>query len=202
MAHTPPGQTRERVFRYVRRRLLEGSPPTVREVQRDLGFRAVESARKQLEALVAEGRLEKDPGRSRGYRLAGSRARSRPAAAVPLLGTVQAGNLQEAIQNPDGYLMVESRFAADELLALTVRGDSMVDAGILDGDTVIVRRQPTASSGDIVVALVGDEATVKTLKVRGRRLELHPANPHFSPIIPPPGELQLLGIVIELRRRW
>ena len=69
MAHTPPGRTREKVFRFMRRRLMEGAPPTVREVQDAMGFAAVESARKQLDALVAEGRLAKTAGRARGYRL-------------------------------------------------------------------------------------------------------------------------------------
>ena len=80
MARTPPGRTREQVFRFVRRRLLEGVPPTVREVQDAMGFAAVESARKHLEALVAEGRLQKSKGSARGYRLAGTRSAQKPAA--------------------------------------------------------------------------------------------------------------------------
>ena len=201
MAHTPPGRTREKVFKLVRTRLLAGSPPTVREVQAAMGFAAVESARKHLEALVADGRLIKTPGRSRGYRLAGQPKTRRPTAVVPVLGDVAAGDLQLAVQSPDGYVVVESRFPPDELFALVVRGESMVGVGILPGDTVVVRRQATASTGDVVVALVDDEATVKTLRRRGRRVELHPANPEFEPIVPPPGELRILGLVIELRRR-
>jgi repressor LexA len=76
----------------------------------------------------------------------------------------------------------------------------MKDAGILNGDIVVVRSQPTADSGDIVVALVGDEATVKTLRIRRNRIELHPANPDFEPIIPSPDECSILGKVIEVRR--
>lgn len=201
MAHTPPGRTREKVFRFMRKRLLAGAPPTVREVQEAMEFAAVESARKHLEALVAEGRLAKTPGRSRSYRLAGLPKARRPAALVPLLGEVPAGDLQLAVQSPDGYVLVESRFADDELFALTVRGDSMIDAGILSGDTVVVRRQASASSGDVVVAMVDDEATVKTLRKRGRRIELHPANPAYEPIVPAPAEVRILGLVIELRRR-
>jgi repressor LexA len=201
MAHTPPGKTREKVFRFVRKRLLAGAPPTVREVQEEMGFAAVESARKHLEALVNDGRLAKTPGRSRGYRLAGSPRSRRPAALVPVLGAVPAGDLQLAVQAPDGYLLVESRFSADELFALEVRGDSMVEAGIFSGDTVVVRRQATANTGDVVVAMVDDEATVKILRKRGRRVELHPANPDYQPIVPPPGDVRILGLVIELRRR-
>jgi repressor LexA len=203
MAHTPPGQTRDRVYDYVRQRLLDGQPPTVREVQHALGFRAVESARSHLNALVEEGRLERQPGRARGYRL------PRPAGAkgspvlIPLVGQVQAGDLQLALESPDGYVAVETdrHPPEDRLFALTVRGRSMTGAGILPGDVVIVRRQPTAENGEIVVALVGDEATVKKLRFRrGRRPELHPANPRYKVINPDPERLQILGRVVEVRR--
>jgi repressor LexA len=200
MARTPPGRTREQVFRFVRKRLLEGAPPTVREVRDAMGFAAVESARKHLEALVAEGRLSKSKGSARGYRLAGARAAQRPAAVVPVLGEVRAGALDLAVQEPDGYVMVESRFPASELFALRVRGDSMRDAAILAGDLVIVRRQDTARSGEIVVALVGEEATVKELWLRGKRAELRPANPAYEPIAVAAAELRILGVVIEVRR--
>jgi repressor LexA len=83
---------------------------------------------------------------------------------------------------------------------LRVRGESMTGAGILPNDIVVVRRQPTARSGEIVVALVGDEATVKRLRIRGKRLELRPENPGFDPIVPGPDGLTLLGKVIEVRR--
>ena len=281
MSHTPPGRTRERIFRYVRGRLLAGRPPTVREVQEAFGFRAPASAREQLESLVAEGRLAKDVGRSRGYRLPGSRGGNQtggnPAIGdllavgsgtvlVPVLGRVQAGALTEAIEEAvsmedtefvcvaegrrRGELFAQQLFA-QQLFALTVRGESMRDAGILDGDVVVVRRQRTAETGRIVVALVVDgesgvpEATVKTLRLVPRRsssgekpfrekpfretpfrekpfretssgdmkcddmkgddasrlrVELHPANPDFAPIVPPPGTVEILGVVIEVRR--
>lgn len=201
MAHTPPGKTREKVFRFLQKRLLAGSPPTVREVQEAMGFNAVESARKHLEALVSEGRLSKTAGRSRSYRLAGRQKLRRAPVMVPLLGDVPAGDLRLAIQTSDGQVMVESRFPQRELFALTVRGDSMIDAGILSGDVVVVRRQATASSGDVVVAMVDGEATIKTLRRRGRRVELHPANAKFDPIVLPPDKVSILGLVIELRRR-
>lgn len=269
MAHTPPGRTRERVRRFVRERLLAGDPPTVREVQEAFGFRAVESARAHLEALVAEGFLVKAPGRARGYRLQddrlqddrlrdedgaddGVRARGAarggfggghgggfgsalgdwpspfpPPVAVPLLGRVQAGALTLAVEDAEDVLAVQSRAPAGDLFALRVRGDSMRGAGILEGDVVVVRRQETAEDGQIVVALVGDEATVKRLrKVRAAgggtrggadggtsgetcggtpgggapRVELHPENPDFPVIAPPPGDVRILGRVVEVRR--
>ena len=200
MAYTPPGRSRERIFRFVRRRLLEGHPPTVREVQQAFGFRAVQSARAHLEALVEEGRLVKESGKARGYRLPEVAGEAGVPRLVPLLGRVPAGPLDLAVEEIDGYLPVRSRHEDEELFALRVRGDSMRDAGIMENDLVIVRRQAAAETGDIVVALIGDEATVKTLHVKGRRVELRPENPAYTPIHPDPEELMILGKVIEVRR--
>ena len=101
--------------------------------------------------------------------------------------------------------MVQPRAASEQLFALLVKGESMRDAGILSGDVVVVRRQPTAEPGDIVVALVGDEATVKTFRMNRGRVELRPANPAFEPIIVDAsnGErFSILGKVIEVRRSY
>ena len=201
MGRTPRGQTRERIFRFVRERLLAGSPPTVREVQEAFDFRSVQSAREHLEQLVREGRLDKEPGKARGYRLPLSPSEAQPPVWVPLVGRVQAGALSEAIEVPDGYVPAQVGRASEDLFALRVRGESMRDAGILPDDVVIVRRQATARSGEIVVALVGDEATVKRLHRRGSRLELHPANEAFDPIVlTGDDDVSLLGKVIEVRR--
>lgn len=199
MAHTPPGETREKVYRYVRDRLLDGEPPSVREVQSAMGFSAIESARKQLNALVDEGRLEKAPGRARGFRLP-SAGRSSGFVRLPVVGQIHAGDLHAAIESPDGYVIATRRRSQGGLFALRVTGDSMVERGILDGDLVIVSRQTRAESGDIVVALVEDEATVKTLRVRGRGFFLEPANPDYEPIRPAPGTCEILGRVVEVRR--
>ena len=197
MGRTPAGETRERVYRFVRDRLLGGFPPTVREVKEAFGFRSVQTAREHLEALVDEGRLAKEAGKARGYRLG---ADSGPTRLVPLLGRVPAGPLNIATEDLEGYLPIQGHRSGDDLFGLRVRGESMTGAGILPGDIVVVRRQPAADSGDIVVALIGGEATVKRLRIRRNRVELHPENPAFEPIIPDPSELTLLGKVIEVRR--
>jgi repressor LexA len=201
MPATPPGETRARVLEYVQKRLLEGRPPTIREVQRAFRFRAVETARAHLEALVREGRLSKREGESRGFELPLPRGAHLPRL-VPVLGRVQAGALSTAIEDFEGYVPVESRGPNEgfEVFALRVRGESMTGAGIFPGDLVLVRRQDTARSGEIVVALVEDEATVKRLRISGRRVELHPENPAFEVIVPKPGECKILGKVIEVRR--
>ncbi len=201
MGRTPTGQTRERIFRWVRRRLLSGEPPTVREVQRRFGFRAVQTAREHLEVLVAEGRLTKRSGRARGYGLPVAESPAPPSTMIPILGRVQAGALSTAVEDFEGWLPVES--PDDDLFGLRVRGESMIGAGIHPGDVVVVRKQPNANSGEIVVALVGDEATVKRLRRRGRRIELHPENPDFDVLVPDPGSgepFRLLGKVVEVRR--
>ena len=120
---------------------------------------------------------------------------------VPVLGTVQAGRLHEAIENPDGWVLVESRHKPDELFALRVRGDSMIEAGILPDDLVIVRRGPVQQKGTIVVALVGDEATVKRLGARRGKVVLEPANPRYEPIVLDPAGVRVLGRVVEVRRQ-
>jgi len=222
----------------MRSRLLAGRPPTVREVQAAFRFKAVQTAREHLEALVAEGRLTKEwaeaRGKARGYRLPAGPGCDEPPVLVPILGRIQAGPLDLAVEDLEGYVPVHSRrssagFSGElpgelpgelsgELFGLKVRGESMRDAGILPGDVVVVRRQATAESGDIVVALVGEEATVKRLRRRffrrspkdkrsqkGQqnkpyRIELHPENPEFDPICPAPEEVTILGKVIEVRR--
>jgi len=196
---TPPGQTRQKIYRFVRERLLKGLPPTVREVQRAFGFRSVQTARQHLETLVSEGKLTKEAGKARGYRLPDTPGKTAPTW-VPLLGRVQAGALTTAVEDPEGYIAVQYRDRGGEIFALRVRGKSMTGAGILPGDVVVVRRQPSADAGDIVVAIVDDEATVKRLRFIGDQPALYPENPTFEPIIPESGDLVLLGKVIEVRR--
>ena len=203
MGRTPAGQTRDRVFQFVRDRLLAGDPPTVREVQQVFGFRTPQTARYHLEKLVGEGRLTAARGKARGYRLLESLEPPSPVRWAPLLGRVQAGSLTTATEDLEGYVPVRPGSAGDQLFALRVQGESMTGAGILPGDVVIVRRQPTADSGELVVALVEDEATVKRLRLRkgadGGSVELHPENPAFAPILPD-REVTILGKVVEVRR--
>lgn len=205
MPPAPIGATRERVFHFVRERLLAGDPPTVRDVQNVFGFRTPQTARYHLEKLVAEGRLLAARGKARGYRLLKQIDVPSPVQWVPVLGRVQAGHLTTATEELDGYVPMPAGSdrrdlrSNDELFALRVQGESMTGAGIFPGDMVIVRRQPTADSGALVVALVDDEATVKRLRLRDGQVELHPENPAFDPILTD-REVTLLGKVIEVRR--
>ncbi len=208
-----PGSSRERVYNFVRNRILEGLPPTVREVQEALGFKAVQSAREHLEKLVLEGKLTKMAGLSRGYGLPGfnpmstafgSSGEAYQASWIPILGRVQAGAMTTAVEDVEGYLSLENTSGRvrnrEELFALRVQGESMLGAGIYPNDIVVVRWQSTANIGDIVVALVDDEATVKTYWVKNGYVELRPENPDFETIVPNPEELIILGKVVEMRR--
>lgn len=201
--------TRERIFLFVKDRILAGVPPTVREVQKALGFKSTATAREHLDRLVADGRLVRESGLSRGFRLPTASAGVGHALQIPVLGRVQAGEWNLAVEDIAGYVWVPDRYAGrtrrtetpdERLFALRVRGESMTGKGILPDDLVIVRRQPDAESGQIVVALVDDEATVKTFRRRGRRIELHPANPAFDILRPDPEQLVILGRVVEVRR--
>jgi len=193
------GESREKVFLFVKDCLLRGESPSVREVQAAMGFRAVQSAQEHLDALVKAGRLARSANKSRSYRL--PRGQKPPLRRVAILGNVQAGALTTAFEETLGYVAVHHK-KADELFALYVKGASMRDAGILEGDIVIVRSQTHAESGEIVVALCDDEATVKRLKYEGseRLPVLYPENPSFAPIYIEPEQLRILGKVIEVRR--
>lgn len=196
-----PSDSKERVFAYVRRCLLDGLPPSLREAQAALGFRSVRSVQKHLDRLVAEGRLGHRPGLARGLRLPGP-IKGGAAVRVPVLGQVQAGGWNLAVEDLEAeeHLAVQTRYAPERLFALRVQGESMTGAHILPGDRVVALRGEDAESGQIVVAAVGDEATVKFLRRKGRRVELHPANPAFPVLRPAPEELSILGRVIEVRR--
>ncbi len=198
MPKTPAGETRARIHAFVCARILRGEPPSVREVQQAFGVRSTATVREHLDALVAAGALEREPGKDRGYRIPGAIV---PAMA-PVLGRVQAGSLTEAIAFADGYVPVRAELA-ESTFALNVVGESMAGRGIHDGDIVLVERGARVKPGDVVVALVGDDATIKTFRKSGNRIVLKAENPDYADIVPEPGgeEFTILGRVYEVRRQ-
>ena len=162
-----------------------GAPPTRQEIAQALGFRSVTAARDHLRALAKKGFIEVSPGKSRGIRLLQPAASSGiHADALPLVGRVAAGQPILAQQHIEEYIRFDPgafRPRADYLLR--VRGMSMRDAGILDGDLLAVHAAPVANNGQIVVARLDDEVTVKRLRLDGHLAYLLPENPDFSPII-------------------
>ncbi len=155
-----------------------GAPPTRAEIARELGFRSANAAESHLRALARKGAIELTPGSSRGIRLA---AAAEPG--LPLVGRVAAGAPLLAAENLEGRYRVDPALfhpRADYLLR--VRGDSMREVGILDGDLLAVHRAAEADNGQIVVARVEDEVTVKRLRRAGHRVELIAENPDYAPI--------------------
>jgi repressor LexA len=180
-----------------------GYPPTVREIGEAVGLTSSSSVHSQLANLERKGLLHKDPTKPRAIGL--SPADSRPeAVVVPLVGRIAAGAPVMADENVEEYLPVPMGFVdGAEHFALRVTGDSMIGAGIFDGDVVVVRRQEDAASGDIVVAVLPgpaeDEATVKRLSRRGSKVILVPENPRLEPFEMAGG--RIAGKVVAVLRR-
>ncbi len=172
----------QQIFDFIREFMeAEGFPPTRAEIAAALGFRSVNAAEDHLKALERKGALRVLPGTSRGIRLSGGRARRR---GVPVVGRVAAGRPILAEENVQGHYRLDPglfRPRADYLLQ--VRGMSMRDAGILDGDLLAVHRTPEAAFGAIVVARVDDEVTVKRFRRRGNIVRLMPENESYEPIV-------------------
>lgn len=171
----------------------KGYPPTIREIGEAFGISSTNGVRYYLTMLEKGGHLKRSGRISRGI------GPTAPAAAsgIPILGRVAAGQPILAEENHEGTLETSDVFGDPRgLFALKVRGDSMIDAGILAGDYVIVRSQEDARAGEIVVALVGDEATVKYYRPREDSVELVPANPKYEPIVvAEESDFRILGTV-------
>ena len=178
-----------------------GYAPSVRDIVADLGIKSTSSVHLYLHNLEAKGFIEQDAGKKRTLRICAPYARV--SGKVPLLGAITAGNPILAVENFDGYVDLpwnSAKYSADELFALKVRGDSMIEAGILDGDVVIVKKGSYADNGQIVVALIEDEATVKTFYKEDGHFRLQPENRTMSPIIV--SDVSLLGTVVASFRQY
>jgi repressor LexA len=189
-----------------------GYPPTVREIGEAVGLASPSTVHAHLANLERAGLLKRDPSKPRALDLIGHRTVTAPAAALPvadevarlpLLGQIAAGSPLLAEENVEERIAVPEPLGRSADFLLTVRGDSMIEAGILDGDTLVVRKQEDASNGDIVVALVGDdeganEATVKTFYRDSGRIRLQPENSALEPIYA--DHVQVMGKVVGVFR--
>ncbi|MBR7092582.1 MAG: transcriptional repressor LexA [Clostridia bacterium] len=188
-------ENKQKVLAFLREQLARGTVPSVREIGARCGIRSTSTVQTCLDQLEQEGVIRRTSGLNRSIRL----AEDQPLAKVPLLGRVTAGAPILAVQEVEGYVGYSAPGAdPGELFALRVRGDSMVGAGILNGDIVIVRRTAAARDGDIIVALIGDEATVKRFFREADGFRLQPENDAFSPIYVK--EVSVLGRVVALQR--
>ena len=184
------------ILNYIRDRIDDGLPPSVREICAALDIKSTSTAHKYLGELQERGLIEKSSHLNRAITLPDDRS-----IRVPLVGTVTAGQPILAVEEIEGYIPFRSRsLYSKDRFALRVQGESMIDAGILDGDIVIIRRTPAAENGDIVVALVEDEATVKRFYKEAGHYRLQPENDTMEPIIV--DSVSILGRVISLVREY
>ena len=183
-----------KVLEFLKERAQDGVPPTVREICAAAGIKSTSTVHAYLKVLEDEGYIDRQSGLNRAIRMPGENV-----ARVPLLGRVTAGKPILAIEEVEEYVPYSGGgYKPGELFALHVVGDSMINAGILSGDVVIVRKTPVADNGDIIVALIGDEATVKRIYREKGHIRLQPENDAYEPIIV--SEVIVLGKVVSLLR--
>ncbi|MFM7534513.1 MAG: transcriptional repressor LexA [Acidimicrobiales bacterium] len=185
-----------------------GFPPSVREIGEAVGLTSPSTVHNHLTALERMGFLRRDPTKPRAIEVrydpnSGAAIERRPVRHVPLVGDVAAGADVLAQENVEEVLPVPADLTGEgELFMLRVRGDSMIDAGILDGDLVIVRQQDHAINGEVVVAgIPGEEATVKTYQRKGNKVTLQPANARLKPMVFEASDVRLYGRVVTVMRR-
>ena len=187
------------VLAFLQERAQDGLPPTVREICTAAGIKSTSTVHAYLKTLEDEGYISRQSGLNRAIRINGADTKpTPPPGRVPLIGRVTAGMPILAVEEVEDYVPYTGHYDVKELFALRVSGTSMLNAGILDRDVVIVRRTETAENGDIVVALVGEEATVKRFFKEDGHFRLQPENDAFEPIIVP--EVSILGKVVSLVR--
>ncbi|GAV31336.1 SOS-response transcriptional repressors [Coriobacteriaceae bacterium EMTCatB1] len=195
----------EQILDFIRSEIhRRGYPPSVREIGEAVGLSSSSTVHAHLSALEKHGYIRRDPTKPRALEVLDFRDTERgvdPRAvtAVPLVGSVAAGQPILAAENIEATLPLPAEFAGESTFILRVRGDSMIEAGILDGDFVVVRQQATADNGDIVVALIEDEATVKRFYREADRIRLQPENSAMEPIYV--RDARILGKVVALFRR-
>ena len=203
----PPTLTRrqQEIFDYLHRHLDEfPHPPTLDELCDALGLKSRGSLHKQIQALIEAGLVEPMNNLRRGIRLVEDAIETADEGdALPLYGYIAAGRPIEAISNPEMIDVPNQLRTTKPCYVLEVRGDSMIEEGILDGDWVVIEHRDQARNGDIVVALVdGEEATLKRLEQRRGEVVLHPANSALSAMHFRPEQIQIQGVLVGQMRRY
>jgi repressor LexA len=198
--------TQEKVFDFLEDFLRrKGFPPTLREIASHFGLRGPKAPQKTLTILERKGYIRKIPGGSRAIEiLSNPPFRLTEILPIPIVGRVQAGEPILAIENIEGYIHLDRHFTSTgDVFLLRVQGDSMIDAHIQDGDFALVKFQPNAENGEIVVALIEDEATIKRIFKKRDLIRLEPANPKMEPIVVKKGEkkVTIVGKVIGIFRK-
>ena len=196
-------EKQRQILEFIESQILnKGHSPTIREIGKKFGISSTNGVRSHIVALVKKGFLKKENYISRGLEL--TRSIAADIGRVPLVGSVPAGQPIDAIENVEGDIALDLTFLpGGDSFSLYVKGDSMRDAGIFDGDLVLVKKQAVAQKGDIVVAVINGEATVKRYYPEGRNIRLQPANDAFEPIIVSrkSGDFRIAGKVVGLMRK-
>lgn len=186
--------------------LNRGYPPAVREICEAVHLKSTSSVHSHLETLEKNGYIRRDPTKPRAIEIIDDsfNLTRRELVNVPIIGTVTAGEPILAVENIEGYFPIPPEFVHNkQTFMLTVRGDSMINAGIFSGDYILVEESPTASNGDIIVALIEDSVTVKRFYKENGYIRLQPENDHMEPIIVPQGTpCSIVGKVIGLFRSF
>jgi repressor LexA len=180
----------------------KGFPPTLREMASHFGLKGPMGPQKTLNILERKGYIRKIPGESRAIEILGFSSSN--ILSVPIVGRVRAGEPILAIENIEGYFNLDLSFVSSkDVFLLRVQGDSMIDAHIQDGDFALVKPQSNAENGEIVVALIEDEATIKRIFMKSDLIRLEPANPDMEPIVVKKGEknITIVGKVIGIFRK-
>ncbi len=201
MAHNLTQRERE-IYEYILNSIRsDGFAPSVRDICTALDIKSTSTVHTYLARLERKGVIQKDAGKSRSLRVETGNTQGSATIRVPILGKVAAGMPILAVENYEGYVdfpRPSSKITSNDVFGLTVQGESMIEVGIMDGDTIIVEKCNTAVDGEIVVALVDNDATVKTFYREGNRFRLQPENSSMKPIYT--DELIILGRVIASMR--
>ncbi len=198
--------TQGKVLTFLKDYLREkGYPPTLREIASYFGLKGPRAPQKTLSILERKGYLRKIPGGSRAIEILVNPPRTaREILTLPIVGNVRAGEPILAVENIEGYINLDRTLVSSEnAFLLRVKGDSMIDAHIQDGDFALVKPQPNAENGEIVVALIEDEATIKRIFKKRDLIRLEPANPQMEPIVVRKGKKKVLivGKVVGIFRK-
>lgn len=192
----------EEILNFMKSEILnKGYPPSVREICAAVNLKSTSSVHSHLSSLEEKGYIHRDPTKPRAIEIVDDtfNLTRREMANVPIIGTVAAGQPLLAAENIEGYFPIPTEYLSNKsVFMLKVKGNSMINAGIFEGDTIIVEQQNTANDGDIVVALIDDSATVKTFYKEKGHIRLQPENDSMEPIIV--DDCQILGKVMGLLR--
>ena len=188
----------QKVLDFIKERINQSVPPTIREIAKEMGFSSTGTVRDYLKALEKKGYLKRGGNMARAIELLENTFK------IPILGTIAAGKPIMAYENIEGYVQADDlylgRLSQNDVFALRVKGDSMIEAGIMDGDIAVIKKQPVAEDNDIVAALLEDnEVTLKRLKHKDRKYHLEPANINYPPIFE---DFTIIGRLVTVIRKY